>query len=250
MNTTVIASNQTYKQHHYHDYSVITSDKHMDEEYAKHMFVEICQTSREKKTIPYSNRFVTFMIQYHPQRTVTIMKRAGCSTRKMTEAFDYFDNNVHRLYAKPNVRPLFQPEDHRQGHSEDEKDETDDDENNESIREQQETVHSKRTWKDRMTWRRTTITRAELLPGTELPHDDREFPRSLTASANYSYDYRRLDYKGRHKTYATTSTCHKLNYYLFGYLDDIGNLVYIEYDTNDRYCVQMNTTVYDHFNHI
>eukprot|EP00971_Amphidinium_carterae_P006732 132699-Amphidinium_carterae.4 len=51
--TTAIANKANFKQHRYHDYSVITSDNEMDEEYAKHIFIEIYQQSRDKNTIPH-----------------------------------------------------------------------------------------------------------------------------------------------------------------------------------------------------
>eukprot|EP00971_Amphidinium_carterae_P002264 44746-Amphidinium_carterae.1 len=35
-----MADKQTYKQHHFHDFSIITSDKDMDEEYAKLLITE------------------------------------------------------------------------------------------------------------------------------------------------------------------------------------------------------------------
>eukprot|EP00971_Amphidinium_carterae_P243485 4835185-Amphidinium_carterae.2 len=134
-NTMVIANKMTYKQHHYHDYSVITSDLDMDEEVAKQMFSEIYQTSRDKRpgTIPHIHSFMIFMIEYCAQRTEVVMKKAGCTENEIKDAYRYFDNSVDRLFDRPNVRPLPQLQEDRHDYSEIEKgEEIDDDEASEN----------------------------------------------------------------------------------------------------------------------
>eukprot|EP00971_Amphidinium_carterae_P296613 5892284-Amphidinium_carterae.1 len=42
-NTVAILDTQGYKQHHFHDYSVITTDVDMNEDYAKTVIVDIYQ---------------------------------------------------------------------------------------------------------------------------------------------------------------------------------------------------------------
>eukprot|EP00971_Amphidinium_carterae_P331566 6465212-Amphidinium_carterae.1 len=48
----IIADKQAYKQHHFHDFSIITSDKDLDEEYAKLMSTEYYKQARSKKNKP------------------------------------------------------------------------------------------------------------------------------------------------------------------------------------------------------
>eukprot|EP00971_Amphidinium_carterae_P027379 539207-Amphidinium_carterae.3 len=106
VNATVISNKTTYKQHHYHEFSVITSYKHMDEEYAKNMFIEIYKQSRQKKTPGHENRFMMFMINYYAERTSTIMTKAGCTALEIDDAYDYFDNTGQRAFDQPDVRQL------------------------------------------------------------------------------------------------------------------------------------------------
>eukprot|EP00971_Amphidinium_carterae_P304139 6044127-Amphidinium_carterae.1 len=49
----IITDKQTYKQHRLHDFSIITSDKYMDEEYAQIMFADYyisLQNARQQTT--------------------------------------------------------------------------------------------------------------------------------------------------------------------------------------------------------
>eukprot|EP00971_Amphidinium_carterae_P188465 3741191-Amphidinium_carterae.1 len=93
-NKTVIANKTEYKRHHYHDYSVITSDKDMDEECAYHMIIEIYKQTRQGKNPGHDDRFIIFMINnYAAERTGQIMAKAGCTLREINEAYEYFDNH-------------------------------------------------------------------------------------------------------------------------------------------------------------
>eukprot|EP00971_Amphidinium_carterae_P273908 5436201-Amphidinium_carterae.1 len=81
-----------YKQRHYHNYSVITVDKYLDEEYARHMIIDIyAQYNKKEKQrkgttflsnhptpqLPHQNGFMVFMIQHHAKKFTKIMKDAG-----------------------------------------------------------------------------------------------------------------------------------------------------------------------------
>eukprot|EP00971_Amphidinium_carterae_P193775 3844885-Amphidinium_carterae.1 len=79
----VIVDKPDYKQSHYHDYSVVTTDIDMNEEYAKHMIIDIHAQATKKQELqqptqpPHQKRLILFMIQHHPTKITKIMKDAG-----------------------------------------------------------------------------------------------------------------------------------------------------------------------------
>eukprot|EP00971_Amphidinium_carterae_P244379 4852514-Amphidinium_carterae.1 len=61
----IIEDRREYKQTHFHDYSVITTNVHLNEEYAKKMITEIDQQSETKREPqpPWQHRFLMFLVQ-------------------------------------------------------------------------------------------------------------------------------------------------------------------------------------------
>eukprot|EP00971_Amphidinium_carterae_P308749 6135235-Amphidinium_carterae.4 len=83
----IIMDKQAYKQHHFHDFSIITSDKYMDEEYTQIMFADYYKNARQTNKPGHENRFVAFMINFYPERTRVIMERAGCTPKEIDDAY-------------------------------------------------------------------------------------------------------------------------------------------------------------------
>eukprot|EP00971_Amphidinium_carterae_P013051 257253-Amphidinium_carterae.1 len=81
----VIPDKRAYKQHHSHDFLIITTDKDLNKEYATFVITEYYKQARTKKDKPaHENRFITFLINYHPERARLIMYHAGCTQKKST----------------------------------------------------------------------------------------------------------------------------------------------------------------------
>eukprot|EP00971_Amphidinium_carterae_P023986 473407-Amphidinium_carterae.1 len=86
---TVIENKSEYKQNHYHDYSIITTPKNLNEDYAVKMTVEIylqAATKRERERDqllllhpPHENRFFLFLVQHYERRLFNIFQRAGAT---------------------------------------------------------------------------------------------------------------------------------------------------------------------------
>eukprot|EP00971_Amphidinium_carterae_P336451 6472831-Amphidinium_carterae.1 len=76
----------------------------MDEEYAVIMFIVIYKQARLKKDKPgQENKFVMFMINNHTERTQSIMQRAGCTTKKIEDAYEFYDSNGQQSFNQPNI---------------------------------------------------------------------------------------------------------------------------------------------------
>eukprot|EP00971_Amphidinium_carterae_P060865 1204730-Amphidinium_carterae.1 len=57
---TVIENKSDYKQNHFYDYSIITTNTYLDEDYAVRMTIEIFQNAQKKydaQNPPTQNRF-------------------------------------------------------------------------------------------------------------------------------------------------------------------------------------------------
>eukprot|EP00971_Amphidinium_carterae_P096961 1919468-Amphidinium_carterae.1 len=105
-NTVAILDKQGYKQHHFHEYSVITTDIDMNEDYAKTMIVDIYQQAAKKQTTACNHRFIVFMIQYHAERRKDVMKRAGLTEQTIDKGYEYVDERTPNLFNGPNIRNL------------------------------------------------------------------------------------------------------------------------------------------------
>eukprot|EP00971_Amphidinium_carterae_P335660 6471630-Amphidinium_carterae.1 len=71
-----------YKQNHFHDYSIITTNTNLDDNYEVKMTMEIfTQTKkRQDENNPgHHNKFFLFLVQHYPHRLEHIFKQAGAS---------------------------------------------------------------------------------------------------------------------------------------------------------------------------
>eukprot|EP00971_Amphidinium_carterae_P044448 874217-Amphidinium_carterae.1 len=72
------------KQNHFHDYSIITTPKNLNNDYAVKMTIEIylqAQSKRERDELhpAYQNRFFLFLVQHYLPRLQNIFQRAGAT---------------------------------------------------------------------------------------------------------------------------------------------------------------------------
>eukprot|EP00971_Amphidinium_carterae_P267279 5301918-Amphidinium_carterae.1 len=118
----VIQDKPDYKQSHSHDYSVITTNKYVDEKYARHMIIDIYGQYNKKEEQqrqgitqsnnqppnqpPHQNRFIMFMIQHHATKITKIMKDAGVPQQQINLAFGHFDEKAAQHFTNPNIRNL------------------------------------------------------------------------------------------------------------------------------------------------
>eukprot|EP00971_Amphidinium_carterae_P024232 478280-Amphidinium_carterae.2 len=111
----VIVDKPDYKQRHYHDYSVITTDIYVDEEYARQMIIDIYAQATKKADQPqqfmqqphqppHENRFIRFMIQNHS--TKIERRDAGLPQQQINLAFGHFDERAAQHFTNPTVRNL------------------------------------------------------------------------------------------------------------------------------------------------
>eukprot|EP00971_Amphidinium_carterae_P204032 4048661-Amphidinium_carterae.1 len=112
---TVIENKLEYKQNHYHDYSIITTPKNLNEDYAVKMTVEIylqAATKRERDRDhlllhpPHENRFFLFLVQHYERRLFNIFQRAGATVDEYNRVLAYFDRKCAVHFTKPNRRNL------------------------------------------------------------------------------------------------------------------------------------------------
>eukprot|EP00971_Amphidinium_carterae_P348052 6490294-Amphidinium_carterae.7 len=103
-----ILDKQDYKQRHFLDFSVITTDIDFNEEYAKHMITDFYSQYEKKPGAqpPWQHRFLLFMVQHHSTKITKIMQDAGLSAAQINQLYDYFDENAPRHFSRPNMRNL------------------------------------------------------------------------------------------------------------------------------------------------
>eukprot|EP00971_Amphidinium_carterae_P263362 5225264-Amphidinium_carterae.1 len=104
----VIVDRNEYKQRHFHNYSVITSNLYINEKYVKIMITEIYQQNAKKPEPPpgHHHRFLLFLVQHHRTKITNIMKDAGLQPRDIKDVYDYFDEKAGQHFNRPNVRNL------------------------------------------------------------------------------------------------------------------------------------------------
>eukprot|EP00971_Amphidinium_carterae_P015341 302841-Amphidinium_carterae.1 len=106
---TVIENKTEYKLDHYHDYSVITSSTHLDEDYAVKMTIDIFRNEGKKNEAnnpPTNNRFFVFLLQHYRDRFQNIFQRAGVTVEDYNQTLDYFDKRGSAHFNRVNRRDL------------------------------------------------------------------------------------------------------------------------------------------------
>eukprot|EP00971_Amphidinium_carterae_P140062 2775358-Amphidinium_carterae.1 len=69
-----------YIQNHFHDYSIITTNRNLDDSYAVKMTIEVFMQALQKKdenNPPHAHRFFMFLVQHYPHRVQYIFEKAG-----------------------------------------------------------------------------------------------------------------------------------------------------------------------------
>eukprot|EP00971_Amphidinium_carterae_P093442 1849371-Amphidinium_carterae.1 len=105
---TVIENKGDYKQNHFHDYSIITTNANLDD-YAVKMTIEIFQNSQKKYEVnnsPTQNRFFVFLLQHYRERFQNICQRAGVTVEDYNQILEYFDKRGGSRFNRPNRRDL------------------------------------------------------------------------------------------------------------------------------------------------
>eukprot|EP00971_Amphidinium_carterae_P119987 2376555-Amphidinium_carterae.1 len=98
-----------YKQNHFHDYSIITTAKNLNDNYAVKMAIEIypqAQTKRDELHPPHQNRFFLFLVQHYLPRLHNIFQRAGATHEEYNQVLLYFDKKCAVHFTRPNRRDL------------------------------------------------------------------------------------------------------------------------------------------------
>eukprot|EP00971_Amphidinium_carterae_P068320 1352684-Amphidinium_carterae.1 len=98
-----------YKQNHFHDYSIITTNTNLDDNYAVKMTIEIFTQTKQRQdenNPGHRNRFFLFSVQHYPHRLEHIFKQAGASPGDYNQVLPYFDRKCGNHFTKPNRRNL------------------------------------------------------------------------------------------------------------------------------------------------
>eukprot|EP00971_Amphidinium_carterae_P300614 5973024-Amphidinium_carterae.2 len=104
-NKTVIENKLEYKQNHFHDYSIITTAKNLNDEYAVKMTIEIylqAQSNRDELHPAHQNRFFLFLVQHYLPRLHNIFQRAGATVDEYNQVLAYFDKKCAVHFTRPN----------------------------------------------------------------------------------------------------------------------------------------------------
>eukprot|EP00971_Amphidinium_carterae_P059218 1170962-Amphidinium_carterae.2 len=79
---SIIEEKIEYKQNHFHDYSIITTNMNLDDNYAVKMTIELFQQAKTKpdeNNPPHHHRFFLFLVQHYLHRLQNIFQRAGAT---------------------------------------------------------------------------------------------------------------------------------------------------------------------------
>eukprot|EP00971_Amphidinium_carterae_P350135 6491400-Amphidinium_carterae.2 len=105
----VIKNKLEYKQNHFHDYSIITTPKNLNDDYTVKMTIEIylqAQAKRDELHPPHQNRFFLFLVQHYLPRLHNIFHRAGATMEEYHQVLAYFDKKCAVHFARPNRRDV------------------------------------------------------------------------------------------------------------------------------------------------
>eukprot|EP00971_Amphidinium_carterae_P301785 5995758-Amphidinium_carterae.1 len=96
----IIEDKTEYKQTHFHDYSVITTNTYLNEEYMKKMIAEIYQQSEAKRDAPPPYTHTDNSCSY----STTLLDESSITTSSdrstMQPGPSYFDENGHKYFMK------------------------------------------------------------------------------------------------------------------------------------------------------
>eukprot|EP00971_Amphidinium_carterae_P165572 3282329-Amphidinium_carterae.1 len=104
----IIEDRREYKQTHFHDYSVITTNDYLNEEYMKKMITEIYQQFDTKPDAqpPWQDRLLMFLVQHYSTKVPLLMQETRATIAQCNQVLHHFDENGHTYFMKPNKRPL------------------------------------------------------------------------------------------------------------------------------------------------
>eukprot|EP00971_Amphidinium_carterae_P290094 5759848-Amphidinium_carterae.3 len=75
----IIEDRREYKQTRVHDYSVISTNVYLNDEYAKKMITEIDQQAETKREpqLPWQHRFLMFLVQHYALKVPLLRQETG-----------------------------------------------------------------------------------------------------------------------------------------------------------------------------
>eukprot|EP00971_Amphidinium_carterae_P192760 3825186-Amphidinium_carterae.1 len=102
----VVEDKRDYRQTHFHDYSVITSNIYLDEEYIKKLITEMYQQAEKGGVQPaYKHRLLLFLSQHYLHK-VPYLHKAGAMQEQCNQVLSNFDEEAGKHFNKVNTRPL------------------------------------------------------------------------------------------------------------------------------------------------
>eukprot|EP00971_Amphidinium_carterae_P227551 4513617-Amphidinium_carterae.1 len=108
----LIEDKKEYKQNHFHDYSVITTNIYLDEEYIKKRIIEIYQQAEkpgrrgEEVQPAHKHRLMLFLTQHYLQKVPYLLHKAGATQEQCNLVLQNFDHDATKHFTKVNTRPL------------------------------------------------------------------------------------------------------------------------------------------------
>eukprot|EP00971_Amphidinium_carterae_P038290 752770-Amphidinium_carterae.1 len=104
----IIDDKTEYKQTRFHDYSVITTNIYLNEEYIKKMITKIYQQSeaRPDAAPPYGHRLLMFLAQHYALKVPYLLQATTLSLRQCNQVLQHFDDYAGKHFQRVNTRPL------------------------------------------------------------------------------------------------------------------------------------------------
>eukprot|EP00971_Amphidinium_carterae_P119974 2376336-Amphidinium_carterae.1 len=94
----IVEDKKDYRQTRFHDYSVITTNIHLDEEYMKKLITEIYQQAESKPDAQpaHQHRLLMFLAQHYYLKVPYLLQRAGATVQQLSQVLQHFDENGGR----------------------------------------------------------------------------------------------------------------------------------------------------------
>eukprot|EP00971_Amphidinium_carterae_P310806 6176281-Amphidinium_carterae.1 len=104
----IVEDKRDYRQTHFHDYSVIATNIHLDEEYMKKLITEIYQQAEAKPDAQpaHQHRLLMFLIQHYCLKVPYLLQRAGATVQQLNQVLQHFDKDAGKYFTKVNTRPF------------------------------------------------------------------------------------------------------------------------------------------------
>eukprot|EP00971_Amphidinium_carterae_P179624 3562450-Amphidinium_carterae.1 len=85
---------------HFHDYSVITTHIHLDEEYMKKLIAEIYQQAEKEGIQPaHQHRLLMLLVQHYLHKVPYLLHKAGATQEQCNQVLSHFDEKAGRHFT-------------------------------------------------------------------------------------------------------------------------------------------------------